>query len=80
MLGGIIMTTPYMPSSGMEGLIFYDRWCGLCQKDAKYRETQDGEDGCPILAKATGLGEQPEDWLMDDNGATECTAFIAEVP
>jgi len=72
------MNKKYMPSNGMEEIAFYGLWCDLCQKDAKYRQTQDGEDGCPILAKATGLCEQPDEWIMNEDGTAKCTAFAAE--
>ena len=75
------MSRPYRPSCGTEGADFQAHFCELCTKDAKYRETLDGEDGCPILASTLFLPlsdpRYPKEWVQDEQGA-RCTAFEAE--
>ena len=72
------MTRPYRPSNGCEGLDFQEEFCFRCAKDAKYRETLDGEDGCPILASTLFLPlsdpRYPKEWVQDEAGP-RCTAF-----
>lgn len=76
-------TKPYRPSNGTEGMIFEDRFCDRCTRDAKYRRTQNGEDGCKILV-LVGCHEvddpkYPKEWVVnlhDPIGTTaRCTAF-----
>ena len=75
------MSRPYRPSCGMEGLDFQEEYCFRCAKEAKYRETDDGADGCQILT-ATYLypvsdPRYPKEWITDEQGP-RCTAFEAE--
>ena len=70
----------YRPSNGTEGEGFMEIYCSRCRKDAKFRETQDGTDGCPIIA-ATMLYDvdddrYPSEWVQDESGAGRCTAFV----
>jgi hypothetical protein len=64
---------------------FMDRFCDRCEKDARYRETTDGEDGCPIAAASmlyeVGDPEYPKEWIVDDDGLSNprCTAFEEEL-
>jgi hypothetical protein len=77
------VTRPYRPSNGTEGRYFMAQFCERCQRDARFQETQDGEDGCPIALAAMiyerADPEYPKEWIVDDNdptGATaRCTAF-----
>ena len=70
----------YRPANGSEGLDFMAKFCHRCARDAKFRETQDGEDSCPIARDAlmyavTDEG-YPEQWIEDALGA-RCTEFEA---
>jgi len=69
---------PYRPSNGCEGLDFQEEFCSRCTKEAKYRETDDGADGCPILTAtflyAADDPRYPKEWVQDEVGA-RCTAF-----
>ena len=72
---------PYRPSNGTEGMCFTETFCDRCEKDARYRETNDGEDGCPLLAASMlydiGEAEYPSEWIEDERGP-RCTAFELE--
>lgn len=68
---------PYRPSNGTEGMIFDDRWCSNCARDAAWRE-DDSKEPCGILSR-TFLYEiddpdYPTEWIEDDAGP-RCTAF-----
>ena len=69
----------YQPSNGTEGMDFMEEYCFRCQKDAKFQETGDGEDGCPIVAKTFLYNvddpEYPEEWTFTADGQPTCTAF-----
>ncbi len=71
----------YRPSNGTEGDMFQELWCSQCAHDAKYRETDDGQDGCKILATTMFVGvddpEYPPEWTHDAGGQPQCTAFEA---
>lgn len=77
-------TRPYRPSNGSEGMEFEDRFCDRCKRDAKYRRTQDGKDGCRILLyvgmyQADDL-QYPKEWVQNKYGdpyssTARCTAF-----
>lgn len=82
-------TKPYRPSNGTEGSVFEARFCDRCKRDAKYRRTQDGADGCPILAAVFCIEvddpKYPKEWVQnahgDPYGATaRCTAFRFDDP
>ena len=70
---------PYRPSNGAEGAIFDDGWCARCKRDAKYRETMDGKDSCPILSDVMvyeiGDEKYPKEWIVGEDGWGICTAF-----
>ena len=72
----------YRPSNGTEGMMFMSKWCEQCERDAKYRETQDGADACEIASKTMYLKESdsdyPIEWTYDNNGKPCCTAFLPE--
>jgi hypothetical protein len=76
-------TKPYRPSNGTEGMMFTERFCDRCKRDARYRETDDGADGCPILAASycyeVDSEKYPKEWIVnlhDAIGSTaRCTAF-----
>ena len=75
------MSKPYRPSCGTEGLDFQEEFCFRCAKDAKYRETDDGADGCPILTASylypVSDRLYPKEWVQDERGP-RCTAFERE--
>jgi hypothetical protein len=82
-------TRPYRPSNGTEGEWFREQFCYRCQRDAKYRETQDGQDGCRILAYTFAFDvhdpKYPKEWVQDVPAPGEhpiknprCTAFEPE--
>lgn len=76
-------TKSYRPSNGTEGMMFTERFCERCKHDARYRETDDGADGCPILAATyryeVDSEKYPKEWIVnldDPIGLTSrCTAF-----
>lgn len=73
------MTTKYSPSNGTEGMIFLEQWCFECKRDEKYQQTENGEDGCPILAASFAYDvddpRYPAEWVIR-NGEPICTAFV----
>lgn len=79
-------TKPYRPSNGTEGMIFADRFCNRCKREAKFRRTRDGADGCWIATRAhsfdIGHPEYPKEWVISLGDATDmtarCTAFRHE--
>lgn len=77
------MTKPYRPSNGSEGEWFQSKFCDLCRFDAKYRRTQDGKDGCKILANVYAYNidhpDYPKEWIEDDGGP-RCTKFGLPLP
>jgi hypothetical protein len=82
-------TKPYRPSNGTEGMEFDARFCDRCKRDAKYRRTQNGEDGCPIVAAAHCYElddpKYPKEWVQNKYGdpygrTARCTAFRFDEP
>lgn len=79
-------TRPYRPSNGTEGDIFEDRFCHRCKREAKYRRTGDGADGCMIATRAAAFDisepAYPTEWVISLGDATgmtaRCTAFRHE--
>ena len=81
------MTRPYLPSNGTEGMIFDDRWCANCQRDAAWRADENtGSNPCDILSRSfvykPGDTEYPVEWIEDDvkfpvPSNPRCTAFVA---
>jgi hypothetical protein len=75
-------TRLYRPSNGTEGAGFIEHFCERCRHDAKYRETDDGADGCDILRRAflhmPADSEYPREWVYGPDGVPTCTAFEAE--
>ena len=69
----------YRPSNGTEGIAFMEQFCFECEHDRKYQETQDGEDGCKILAASMiydfGSPRYPKEWIADDEDGGCCTAY-----
>jgi hypothetical protein len=72
---------PYCPSNGTEGEMFFDVWCNQCKADKKFRQTLDGEDGCPIISASMRFDIKdefyPKEWIHDGKGQPCCTAFDA---
>jgi hypothetical protein len=77
------MSEPYRPSNGTEGECFMEAFCFRCARDAKFQESQDGADGCPIVAAALmydiGDPQYPPEWIYDEQGS-RCTAFTLDAP
>ncbi len=81
-------TKKYRPSNGTEGMMFMDRFCDRCKRDAKYRRTQDGADSCPIAGATMAYDvddeKYPKEWVVnlhDPIGSTaRCTAFKFDDP
>jgi|CXWL01.1.fsa_nt_gi hypothetical protein len=65
----------YTPSNGTEGEIFTERYCDQCKREAKWRRTQEGADGCRIRTAAE-MGDEPPEWTATRglNDAT-CSKF-----
>lgn len=79
------MTRSYRPSNGTEGMDFMDKFCLRCERDRKFRETQDGEDGCPIVADTfvyeTDDHRYPKEWICEEDfSEARCTAFEEAKP
>jgi len=77
------MTRPYRPSNGTEGMAFTDAFCDRCERDARYRKTDNPEYACKILSATLihdiGDKDYPKEWIQDDDGSNpRCTAFQAE--
>jgi hypothetical protein len=62
---------------------FMERFCFRCAKDAKFRKTEDGMDGCKIVADTfvyePSDPRYPTEWVQDESGP-RCTAFEEEKP
>ncbi len=80
------MTAPYRPPNGTAGVGFMEEFCFRCERDRKYRETDNGEDGCPIVARSLmheiEHPDYPTEWVKDDGDGDDetarCTAFEPE--
>ena len=80
---GDLAGKPYRPANGTEGEYFMERFCYRCKRDQKFQETQDGEDGCPIILASMAYDvddpKYPEEWVTTEEyplgGAGKCTAF-----
>lgn len=78
----IKMNEKYRPSNGSDGDAFTAQYCNQCAHDAKYRETNDGEDGC-LTRFETMLYDiknekYPKEWIYDKDGKPACTKFLHE--
>jgi len=80
-------TKPYRPSNGTEGDMFEDRFCNRCKREAKYRRTGDGADGCKIATAVfiydVDDPKYPKEWVVNKWGdpygrTSRCTAFRHE--
>ena len=73
----------YRPSNSDDGLGFEMQFCDRCERDQKFRETEDGRDGCEIHTRAYLFNyedpEYPKEWTYDAAGKPTCTAFEEEV-
>lgn len=74
--------SPYRPSNGTEGMMFYEMWCARCSRDAAF-ENAPGK-GCKIISRSLlyDIGEPgyPKEWVRRANddewpGSARCTAF-----
>lgn len=76
-------TKPYRPSNGMEGECFMERFCCRCKRDAKFQETLEADDGCPIVANTFVYDvtdpKYPKEWVYNVGDVyrrtARCTAF-----
>ena len=72
----------YRPSNGSEGMWFEAQFCGRCERDRRWRETDDAFFACRIhdfaIAWDTSDPNFPTEWRYDDAGRPVCTAFEAE--
>ncbi len=77
-----MMSRKYRPSSGSEGLDFEAQFCWVCQREATFRETQDGTDACPIVRAAFMFEvtdkEYPTQWIEDESGP-RCIEFESKI-
>ena len=85
-----VLTRPYRPSNGTEGDYFEERFCGRCERDRKWRESEGKTEGCEIHVMMLAYDERntacPEEWVedVDDTSSyappktARCTAFIEE--
>ena len=68
----------FRPSSGTMGESFHARFCHRCERDRRYRETE--EDPCEILGRTffydIDQPEYPREWRYDSDGDPTCTAFV----
>lgn len=57
-------------------------FCDRCERDAKYRETDDATFACQILNRALIYDvtdpEYPDEWTYDAEGKPTCAAFLPE--
>ena len=69
----------YRPTNGEEGRAFDAMWCDCCRRDAVYRKTQNGDDGCPIIplvmAHTENEPEYPGELVYGEDGQPKCTVF-----
>lgn len=72
----------YRPSNGSEGMCFMAEFCDQCAYDAKYKETQDGADGCEIicLTMVSNASDEdyPPEWTYTEDGKPTCTKYLHE--
>ena len=76
-------TKPYRPSNGTEGTMFEARFCDRCKREARFRRTGDGADGCRIATAVfiydVDDPKYPKEWVESIGDATgmtaRCTAF-----
>lgn len=80
-------TEAYRPSNGTEGEIFMSCFCFRCKRDQKFSETQEAQDGCPIVADAFCYSiddpKYPKEWVRNSSAdvtliggeGARCTAF-----
>lgn len=69
---------PYRPSNSTEAESFMGRWCAGCARDGYGKEGAaygDDEPLCEILGNAMA-GEQPDEWVIDDERGPRCKAFL----
>lgn len=64
--------TPYRPSNGTEGDVFFCKYCELCKKNLV-------PEGCKIQLRTMAFDidepEYPKEWVHDKDGYAICTAF-----
>lgn len=74
----------YRPSSGTEGIGFYENWCFKCAKDAHMNSGKDwdscGKDEiCSIIGDTLAYGiddpKYPREWVLSQSGRPMCLAF-----
>ncbi len=74
--------TPFRPSNGFEGELFYGQWCADCRCDAAFRADPDNNRGCPIWVDAQAFvatdPDYPKALIWGDDGQPRCTAHQPE--
>ena len=60
---------PFMPSNGTEGSSFEEAFCETC-----VHETPEEELWCDVHTNAL-IGEQPKEWIHDEDGIPTCTKY-----
>jgi len=63
---------PYMPSNGTEGMNFIGSWCEECIH--QHPDPNKKPQCVDVLLKSI-IGEQPKEWIYDDEGYPKCTKF-----
>jgi hypothetical protein len=74
--------SPYRPSNGTEGEVFYENWCADCRCDAAFRADPDNARGCPIWACSMAFRvddeSYPRELYIDGDGQPRCAAHQPE--
>ena len=74
------MTKKYLPSCGSAVVLFMNRFCDVCARDAGYRAGTG--DSCPIAAATLAYKvddpRYPVEWQYGAGGKPTCTAFEKE--
>lgn len=75
----------FRPCNGTHGDAFISAWCGNCERDRKWRESE--IEPCEILGRTLAYGiddpEYPQEWRYDQDDNAVCTAFVesgTEIP
>ena len=68
------MAKPYMPSNGTEGAAFIARFCDRC---IRQHPNPDKSPQCDEILLQSMIGNQPKEWVYNEQGQPLCTAFKA---
>ena len=64
---------PYLPSNGSEGIWFCDKFCDNC---IHQHPDPDNKLQCDDILLQSLIGNQPKEWIYDNEGKPTCTAFV----